>query len=412
MVSTVLSLLEPLPPLAVLVVAVVLVSGETGVIIGLFFPVEITLLFVGFLSYLGDLPFTPVLLLMLAAALTGDALALRSGRRYGPRVRASRFGRWVGEQRWGRADQVLRRLGGRGAFVARWVPFVRTLLPRLAGSAGMPYRSFLPWNLAGVVTAVGSSVGLGYLAGASFAHAAEALGRATAAVVALIAVTVGIVVVGRWWGGRARMWHPATGTVFLFLLAVGLSWLVRLVVAYSGLPGVDAATARWIARHRTGALAAAADAVAGMRAGLLLVVALVVTAAVVTVVALLARHRHGAGAAGVAVPLLVLAPAAHLAGGYSAGSATTAALCTLAWLLAGPPARWLRAVAVWTGLVVAVGLLGAVPLYLDSATASGTVTVVLIGAIWPAAYLTAWTTRDRLAGRAAVPALTTGVPGR
>jgi hypothetical protein len=69
-------------------------------------------------------------------------------------------------------------------------------------------------------------------------------------------------------------------------------------------------------------------------------------------------------------------------------------------------------VAVWAGGVVAVGLLGAVPLYLDSATASGTVTVVLIGAIWPAAYLTAWTTRDRLAGRAAVPALTTVVPGR
>jgi len=138
---------------------------------------------------------------------------------------------------------------------------------------------------------------------------------------------------------------------------------------------------------------------------------LVVTAAVVTVVALLARLRHGAGAAGVAVPLLVLAPAAHLAGGHPAGSAATAALCTLAWLLAGP-ARWPRAVAVWTGVVVALGLLSAAPLYLDSATASGTVTVVFIGAIWPAAYLTAWTTRDRLAGRAAVPALTTGVPGR
>ncbi|MGH3681498.1 MAG: DedA family protein, partial [Natronosporangium sp.] len=78
-------LLAQLPPLVVLVVAVLLVAGETGVVVGLLFPVEITLLFVGFLAYLGEVPFLPTLLLMLAAALAGDALAWRSGRKYGPR---------------------------------------------------------------------------------------------------------------------------------------------------------------------------------------------------------------------------------------------------------------------------------------------------------------------------------------
>lgn len=188
--SGVADLLEHLPPVVVLAVAVLLVAGETGVVVGLLFPVEITLLFVGFLAYLGEVPLLPALLLMLVAALTGDALAWRSGRKYGPRVRASRLGRWVGQPRWARADRLLHRLGGRSAFLARWVPFVRTLLPRLAGSAGLRYRQLVAWNAAGVVTAVGGSVLLGYLAGASYQQVAERLGRVTTGLVVGLAVLV------------------------------------------------------------------------------------------------------------------------------------------------------------------------------------------------------------------------------
>jgi undecaprenyl-diphosphatase len=187
-VAGVVSGLQQLPPLLALAVAVLLVAGETAVIVGLLFPVEITLMFVGFLAYLGEVPFALVMLVMVGAALAGDALALRSGRKYGPQVRASRLGARLGEHRWQRADRILLRLGGRSAFVARWVPFVRTLLPRLAGSAGVPYRQFAPWNAAGVVTAVGSSVLLGYLAGASYQQVAQTFGRvATGVLLAVVA---------------------------------------------------------------------------------------------------------------------------------------------------------------------------------------------------------------------------------
>lgn len=197
-VTGILEVLQSLPPLVVLAVAVVLVAGETGVVVGLLFPVEITLMTVGFLAYLDEIPFLVAFVLMIGAALAGDALALRSGRRYGPRVRASRLGVRVGADRWERADRVLHRYGGRSAFVARWVPFVRTLLPRLAGSAGMAYRTFAPWNIAGVVTAVGSSVVLGYLAGASYVRVAETYRQVTTAVLALLVVVAVAVVVGRW----------------------------------------------------------------------------------------------------------------------------------------------------------------------------------------------------------------------
>jgi undecaprenyl-diphosphatase len=214
-VTGLVEVLERLPPAVVLVVAFLLVLGETGVIAGLLFPVEVTLLFVGSLAYLGELPLGPVLVLMFAAAAAGDALALRGGRRYGPRVRASRLGARIGQPRWERADRLLRRFGGRSAFVARWVPFVRTILPRLAGSAGLRYRQFAPWNVAGVVTAVGFPVVSGYLAGASIERMAEISGRATAAVVAavVLAVVAAAVAVpaGRWLWRRRPARGPAGG---------------------------------------------------------------------------------------------------------------------------------------------------------------------------------------------------------
>lgn len=442
-VDSTVEALQLLPPVLVLLVAVVLVAGETGTIFGLFFPVEITLLTVGFLAYVGELPLVPVFLLMIVAAALGDALALRSGRRYGERVRASRLGTWVGPERWARADRILHRLGGRSAFVARWAPFVRTVLPRLAGSAGMSYRTFAPWNYAGVVTAVGSSVVLGFLAGASYQRVAEALGRATTAVLMLAVVVVAIVLAGRWLGrhpdpvrtlaarlaaprpfrwanqrygrgagrlaarigtGPVLVAHIAAGVVLLFGFGILLSWLVQVVVGHSGLSAVDTVVAGWFAERRAGPVTGAAEAVAAvLRASTLSAVVAVVA------VALAARTRlwrgdlvEVLGTAGAFVPLVVLAVVAELTGGHAAAAGwrstqiavATAALCTLAWLLARR-VRWPAAVAAWTLAAVGIVLLVAARLYLGRDTTSATVTAVLLGALWPVVLMVAWATRTR-----------------
>ncbi|BCB74123.1 membrane protein [Phytohabitans flavus] len=138
------NLLTDLPPLLIYVLAAVLVAGETAFIVGLVVPAEATLLTVGFLAYLGTLRLVPAVILMIAAGLLGDTLAFRSGRRYGPKLRSGRWGTRIGHERWQKADAMLARLGGRAMLGARWVAFVRTLAPRLAGGAGMPYRRFAP----------------------------------------------------------------------------------------------------------------------------------------------------------------------------------------------------------------------------------------------------------------------------
>lgn len=98
-----LTWLQGLPSLLIYLLAAMIVAGETAVIFGLLVPGEATLLLVGFLAYAGTLRIVPALLAMTGAAVIGDTLAFRAGRRYGPRLRASGLGARIGPDRWRRA---------------------------------------------------------------------------------------------------------------------------------------------------------------------------------------------------------------------------------------------------------------------------------------------------------------------
>ncbi|MFI7605239.1 DedA family protein [Micromonospora sp. NPDC049366] len=443
-----LTLVQGLPPLLIYLVAALIVAGETAVIFGLLVPGEATLLLVGFLAYAGTLRLAPTLIVMMVAAVIGDTLAFRAGRRYGPKLRASGLGSRVGPHRWRRADELLNRLGGRGVFAGRWVAFARTLVPRLAGAAGLPYRRFAPWNAAGVATWVGASVLVGYLAGESYETVSRLLGRATGALLVLIVALVAVVLVGRWLGrnpdpvrallSRAAALPPVRwlsrryGLLF-FLLAmrIGRGWtlllnlvaglallfaagfavaaVLEVVVRHSGLDAVDGAIARWFADRRTpDAVVAVRATVSALRGGMLIALVAVVAAVLAW------RNRPWRsdllsliGTFGAFVPLLVLAVVAYLAGSAGPGpddalfptqnAVVTASLCTLAWLLSRST-RWPLAVAVWTAAAAGVVYLAGARLYLGLSTVSGTVAAVLLGVLWTAVFMVAWATRHRTLG--------------
>ncbi|MER7418234.1 DedA family protein [Micromonospora peucetia] len=446
-----LTLLQGLPPLLIYVIAAIVVAGETAVIFGLLVPGEATLLLVGFLAYAGTLRLAPALLVMIVAAVIGDTLAYRAGRRHGPRLRAGRLGARVGHERWGRADAMLGRLGGRGVFTARWVAFARTLVPRLAGAAGMPYRRFAPWNLAGVVTWVGGSVLVGNLAGESYETVSRLLGRATGAVLVLVAALVAVVLAGRWLGrnpdparalaARAAGLRPVrwlsgrygvlffllamyvgpawtllinlvAGLLLLFVAGFAIAWVLGAVVRHSGLAVLDGVIADWFADRRTpGAVDVTLAVVSALRGSSLIVLVAVVAAVLAW------RNRPWradllsvVGTVGAFVPLVVLAVVVDLAGptaGGSEGRATAlfptqnavvaASLCTLAWLLSRR-ARWPVAVAAWTAVAAGVVGIAGARLYLGLSTASGSVTAVLLGVAWTALFMVAWATRDKAVG--------------
>ncbi len=436
-----LSSVQHLPSWLIYVVAALVVAAETAVIVGLVAPGEATLLLVGFLAYTGTLRLGPALLVMILAATVGDAVAFRAGRRYGPRLRASRWGARVGPHRWARADAMVARMGGRGVFTARWVAFARTLVPRLAGAAGMPYRRFAPWNLAGVITWVGASVLAGRLAGESYQTVSRLLGQATGAFLALVAALVAVVLAGRWLGRNpdpvrallkraARLppvrWLSARYGLLFFLLSmrfgptwallanltagVGLLFLVALAVAgtmraavrHSGLALIDGVIGGWFAARRTPDAVEVTQLAVSVLRGSVLIVLVAVVAAVQAW-----RHRPWqaallsvVGTIGAFVPLVVLAVVTELAADgrvahFSTQSAVvTASLCMLAWLLSRE-ARWPVAVALWTTAVAGVVGIGGARLYLGVSTASGTVAAVLLGAAWTAVFMVAWATRDR-----------------
>ncbi|MEU6075272.1 VTT domain-containing protein [Micromonospora sp. NPDC047074] len=80
---------------------------------------------------------------VVTGCLAGWSLSFLAGRRYGDRLRRSRFGDWVGEERWAAAEAILRRGGGRMVLVAPFLPVFNALLPLAAGGLRMSYPRFL-----------------------------------------------------------------------------------------------------------------------------------------------------------------------------------------------------------------------------------------------------------------------------
>ena len=138
---------------------------ETGLVVTPFLPGDSMLFVVGALGAAGGLDLRlGVPLLCLAAAL-GDSLNYSIGRAVGHRVFAWQHSRWFNRRAFDRAHAFYERYGGITVVSARFIPFVRTFAPFVAGVAEMSYTRFLGYNLAGGVLWVGLLSGAGYAFG-------------------------------------------------------------------------------------------------------------------------------------------------------------------------------------------------------------------------------------------------------
>lgn len=141
-----------------------LVFAESGILLGFFLPGDTVLFAAGLLSGRGGALSLLVLLpVVLVAAVSGDALGYATGRRAGPALFA-RHGRVLNPDTLLRAQRFYDRYGPLAVVAARWVPWVRTFTPLMAGAARMPYGRFLTANVAGAVTWGVSLLVLGHLA--------------------------------------------------------------------------------------------------------------------------------------------------------------------------------------------------------------------------------------------------------
>jgi membrane-associated protein len=141
-----------------------IVYAETGLLVGFFLPGDTLLFTAGALVGTGLLkaprplpqdPLTAILILnavLVIAAITGDSTGYWFGRKTGPRLFNRPDSRFFRREHLLRAQAFYEHHGGKTIVLARWVPFVRTFAPIVAGIAAMPYRTFMAYNVMGGIT--------------------------------------------------------------------------------------------------------------------------------------------------------------------------------------------------------------------------------------------------------------------
>jgi membrane-associated protein len=182
---------------------------EAPAFLGLVLPGEVALLLGGVLAQQGRIPLAGALAVGTAGALAGDSAGYWIGRRWGPRLLASRLGRRVGPARLHRVESLLLKGGGRALVVGRCTAGARVVLPGLAGMLGLRYRTFALWTGAAAIVWAVTHVLAGYAAGAGWRHVHHLSGRIGIA----IGVVVAVALVVAWLRRRRRPapaeWEPA-----------------------------------------------------------------------------------------------------------------------------------------------------------------------------------------------------------
>lgn len=108
-----------------------------------------------------------VLILLIIAAILGDALNFWIGQKYGRKLAQMKIGRFalLKEKHLQKTHDFFEKHGSKTIIIARFVPIVRTFAPFTAGLAAMRYPIFFKYNVVGAVTWVLSLTLLGYFFG-------------------------------------------------------------------------------------------------------------------------------------------------------------------------------------------------------------------------------------------------------
>ncbi len=138
---------------------------ETGVVVMPFLPGDSLLFVVGALCGVGLMNLPLTLALLIVAAILGDQMNYLIGRYFGPRVFQWENSRWFNKRAFNQAHDFYEQYGGITIVLARFLPFLRTFAPFVAGVAAMTRSKFTLYNVAGGSLWVLSLVTAGYLFG-------------------------------------------------------------------------------------------------------------------------------------------------------------------------------------------------------------------------------------------------------
>lgn len=143
-----------------------IVFVETGLVIFPFLPGDSLLFASGALAAMGAFNIGLLLLVFFTAAVIGDAVNYYIGKKVGMTISPDSFlGRFINQEKMNRAEAFFERHGGKTIVIARFMPFIRTFAPFVAGASRMDYRYFFIYNVVGAALWVGICTILGYFFG-------------------------------------------------------------------------------------------------------------------------------------------------------------------------------------------------------------------------------------------------------
>ena len=138
---------------------------ETGVVVMPFLPGDSLLFIVGAMCGAGLMSLPLVMGLLLVAAILGDQTNYTIGRYFGPRVFQWEDSRFFSRKGFDQAHAFYEKYGGITIILARFMPFIRTFVPFVAGVAEMTRSKFTLFNVVGgFIWVVGLTLA-GYLFG-------------------------------------------------------------------------------------------------------------------------------------------------------------------------------------------------------------------------------------------------------
>jgi membrane-associated protein len=142
-----------------------IVFVETGLVVMPFLPGDSMLFVVGAMCGIGLMDYTASVALLFCAAVLGNQTNYTIGRSVGDKVFGWQNSRFFNRNAFDQAHAFYERYGGVTLVAARFMPFVRTFAPFVAGVAQMTRRKFVLFDITGAALWVGSVLSAGYVFG-------------------------------------------------------------------------------------------------------------------------------------------------------------------------------------------------------------------------------------------------------
>lgn len=129
----------------------IIVFCETGLVVTPFLPGDSLIFAAGALCAMNLMSMPVLFVILIAAAILGDAVNYTIGHKIGARIKNAKKFKFLKPEYFERAEIFVNKHGGKSIFLARFVPIIRTFAPFVVGMGKMDYKHFLKYNSIGAV---------------------------------------------------------------------------------------------------------------------------------------------------------------------------------------------------------------------------------------------------------------------